>query len=790
MLHDLRLALRALLKAPGFAGIALLTLTLGISATAAAFSILYAVLLRPLPYPNADRLVVVFGRGVTTDRLTDWQQAATSYDAFAALGPGLPNVETPDGPERVRSLLVSRDFFDMLGLGASAGRVLGSDDFRPDSASVMVTDRLAARLFGSPAAALGRVLHLVGTGYANETYQIVGTIDSIGPLPYSDISVIMPLLPLPRAELFLAIARLKPGATIAAARSEAHGIAAGLAAANPSRRGLANVNVEPLKNHVLGDTALTVRLIFAAALLVFIISGANVAHLVLARSTSRARDIATRLALGASRVRIARGLLWESLLVSSAAAVAGLWLSTSAVRLLIALVPYRVPRLEDAHNGGFAVIAFTVAVAALTAVAFVLTPLLAVRGLDLHRALKEGSRQAAGSAGQRWFRSLLVSTEIAIASIVLVVAGLLIETFVALRPSEPGFNPHEKLILRIGNTRATESDSIPLVADLQSRIGSLPGVRAVAAATDLPMTGMSWVADVNVVGQSVPDGASPNAIHARAVTANYFSAMQTAIVSGRDFTNADMAQRLSVAVVNQEFVRRFLSGVSPLGQRVSIVGGGPENATFEIVGIARDARIFGDTARARPEMYVPFSVAPYRGFYIVIDTAGDPLLIAGPVRAIVRELAPAAVITNMQTMDQLLHESVAQPRFHALLLGTFAGLAVVLALAGIYAVMSYAVTRRRHEMGVRIALGAHTTNILALVLRDSLRLALSGLIIGLPAAFALSRTLTALLYDTGHANLHTYVASAAALVALALAAAFVPALRAARVDPVHALRAE
>ena len=372
----------------------------------------------------------------------------------------------------------------------------------------------------------------------------------------------------------------------------------------------------------------------------------------------------------------------------------------------------------------------------------------------------------------------------------LVVAGLLIETFIALRPSKPGFNPHEKLILRIGNSRAKESDSIPLVADLQSRIASLPGVRAVAAATDLPMTGMSWVPDINVARQSVSGGASPNAIHARAVTANYFSAMQTAIVVGRDFTCADMAQRLRVAVVNQEFVHRFLSGVSPLGQRVTILRGGPENATFEIIGIARDARIFGDTAGARPEMYVPFSVAPYRGFYIVIDTSGDPLLIAGPVRAILRALAPAAVITNMQTMDQLLHESVAQPRFHALLLGTLAGLAVLLALAGIYAVMSYSVIRRRHEMGVRIALGAQTTNILALVLRNSLRLALSGLIIGLPTAFALSRTLTALLHDTAHANLHTYVASAAVLLALALAAAFVPALRAARVDPIYALRTE
>jgi putative ABC transport system permease protein len=266
--------------------------------------------------------------------------------------------------------------------------------------------------------------------------------------------------------------------------------------------------------------------------------------------------------------------------------------------------------------------------------------------------------------------------------------------------------------------------------------------------------------------------------------------MQTPVVAGRDLNNADEAQHLPVVVVNQEFVRRFLAGISPLGQRVTVISGDPGDLTLEIVGVVRNARIFGTTADSRPEMYIPFSVAPYRGFYLVVDTSGDPLLVARPVRAIVRALAPGAVITSLQTMDQLLLQSVAQPRFHALLLGILAGLAVLLALAGIYAVMSYSVAQRRHEMGVRVALGAHTANILALVLRSSLRLALSGVIVGLPAAFALSRTLTALLYGTPPADLRSYIASAVILLALALAAAFVPALRAARVNPIYALRTE
>jgi putative ABC transport system permease protein len=298
------------------------------------------------------------------------------------------------------------------------------------------------------------------------------------------------------------------------------------------------------------------------------------------------------------------------------------------------------------------------------------------------------------------------------------------------------------------------------------------------------------VPDINVAGQNVPGSVSPSAVHARSVTTNYFSAMQTPVIVGRDFNDADMAQHLRVVVINQEFVRRFLAGVSPLGQRVTMTSGGTENLDLEIVGIVRDARIFGNTAGSQPEMYIPFSVAPYRGFYIVVETSGDPLLIAGPTRTIVRALAPEAVITNVQTMDQLLLQSVAQPRFNALLLGMLAGLALLLALAGIYAVMSYSVTQRRHEMGVRAALGARTGNILALVLRSSLRLALCGLIIGLPAAFAVSRTLTALLYGVAPTDPRSYVASAAVLLALALAAAFAPAVRATRVNPIDALRTE
>jgi len=786
-MDDLRFAVRGLLKAPGFSAVALATLTLGLAASAAGFSILYAVLLRPLPYPASDRLVTITGRGISTTRFEEWRQASTSYDAFAAVDPGVPNVDTPDGPERIQSLLVSRDFFPMLALRPTAGRVLGGVDFDSGSPSVIVTDRLAARLFGSAAAAIGREVHLVGTGYVNERYVVVGTIASTGPLSQGVVSLIMPLLPLPRGELCPAIGRLKPGVTLAAARSEATSLAAAFAGRNASRPGAVVVQVEGLQDHVLGASALALRLMFAASILVLLISCANVTHLVLARSVARTREAAVRLALGASRGRLARGLFWESLFLSAGAAAIGLWLSSVAVRALIVLAPYRVPRIEEAHTSA-AVILFTAVLALATSLAFVLGPLVSTGRVDLNSTLRSGARQLGGSRRLQWFRSLLVSAEIAVACVVLVIAGLLVETFATLRPSNPGFNPEHKLILRIGNTAARNEDSIALVADLQARIGSMPGVREIAAATDLPLTGLSWVPDVSVGGRQVAGGPSPDAVHVRAVTSNYFSTLQTPIAAGRDLDKTDMAQRLSVAVVNQEFVRRFLPGTDPLGQRVSFRAGRSADDTFDVVGVARDARLSGDSAASRPELYIPFTVAPARGFYLVIETSGDPASIAAQVRSAVHTLAPGAVITGLLTMTALLRASVAEPRFHASLLGILAMLAVLLALAGMYAVMSYSVAQRRHEMGVRIALGADVSDILSLVLRRSLRQALAGLAVGLPAAFVVSRTMTTLLYGTTPADPRSYASAAAGLLLLAIAAALAPAARAARVSPIEALR--
>ena len=786
----MRLALRRLLHAPAYSLLAFLTLAIGIAASVAGFTVLKTVVLDPLPYPSAGRLVFLHGSATNTDNLPDWRRHLTSFDSVSALSPGLANVDTPNGPEQLPALYVSAEFSQLLGLRPTAGRLFVPDDFRT-GAVVAISDQLATRLFGSPAAAVGHVLHLIGTGYVNQSWQVIGAFPPLGPLPYdySDADFLFPQLPMPRPEGVGLLARLKPRVSLAAARSEANAIALSLAPAKPNPGRPFVAELQTLKDKITEDSALTVRLLFAAALLVLLITCANVAHMVLARSAARSRETAVRLAIGASRIRLARDLLLENFLLCAAAALAGLWLSSQAVRVLVAVTPFHVPRLADAHTSA-AVVAFTLAVVLLSSLAFVLAPLLESRDLDLNRALKEGSQQAGGSSRQRWLRSLLVTTEIAVACVVLVVAGLLLESFLALRPANPGFNPHQKLILRVGNTKAKDEDSIPLVGQLQSRIAALPGVRQVAATTDLPMTGTDWLPDVKIAGQTVLCCESPSTVHFRSVTPNYFSTMEMPLVAGRGFDDADFAGQRPFVLVNQQLARTFFSSSDPLGGQIELLRGGPKLPPLTIVGVLHDARLRGTLLGSRPEAFIPFSLAPYRGFYLVIATSGDPLRIAADVRSVVRSVAPQAIVSDMQTMDEAVAQSVAEPRFDALLLGILAGLAVVLALAGIYAVMSYSVAQRTHEMGVRIAVGARTANVLSLVLGGALRLAVVGVALGTSAALFFSGALRSLLFGIAPADPRSYLASAILLLLLALAAAYGPALRAARTDPLTALRAE
>ena len=786
----MRFALRRLLHSPAYSILALITLAIGIAASVAGFTVLKTVILDPLPYPDAGRLVFFHGYALNTSNLANWRHRLTSFDSISAVDPGLANVDTPSGPEQLPALLISAEFSQLLGLRPTAGRLFVPDDFRT-GAVVAISDQLATRLFGSPAAAVGQVLHLVGTGYYNETWQVIGTFPPLGPLPYSysDADFLFPLLPMPYTEGTAILARLKPGVSLAAARAEADAIALSLAPAKPNPGRPFLIEVQTLKNKITEDSALTVRLLFAAALLVLLITCANVAHMVLARSAARSRETAVRLAIGASRLRLARDLLLENFLLCAAAAVAGLWLSSEAVRILIAVTPFHVPRLADAHTSA-AVVAFTFAVVLVSSLGFVLAPLLESRDLDLNRALKEGSQQAGGSSRQRWLRSLLITTEIAVACVVLVVAGLLFESFLAVRPSNPGFNPHGKLILRVGNTKGTNERSIPLVAALQDRISALPGVRQVAATTDLPMTGTDWVPDMKIAGQTVRCCDTPNIVHFRSVTPNYFSTMEIPVVEGRAFNSADFAGRRPFALVNQELARTYFSSSDPLGGQMELLRGGPNLPPLTIIGVLHNTRLRGTLIGSRPEAYIPFSLAPYRGFYLVVAASGDPLRIAADVRAAVHSVAPQAVISDMQTMDEAVARSVVEPRFDALLLGILAALAVVLALAGIYAVMSYSVAQRTHEMGVRIAVGARTANVLSLVIGGALRLALIGIVLGTAAAFAISGTLRSILFGIAPADPRSYLASAVLLLLLALAAAYLPALRAARTDPLTALRAE
>ncbi|HEU5451007.1 MAG TPA: ADOP family duplicated permease [Terriglobales bacterium] len=785
MFDAARLALRSLRKSPGFTAVAVLTLALGIGASAAAFSVLDAVLLRPLPYPEQDRLVFLFGPALSSDTADQWRQRVKNFDVFATMDIGSPVIDTQEGPQRVDSMLVSQELLPLLGAHATAGRMLTDGDFRSGSNSVLLTDSYATRLFGSPGAAAGKVLHIVGTGYYNETYVVAGTIPALGALPQDQHpALFMPQLPLPRPEMTEAIARLKPGASLATARAEAETIAASYA--KPTAHSDPLINVSRLKDDIIGDSVVAVRLLFGAALLVLLIACANVANLVLARGTARAREVAVRFALGASSGRMLRELLLENALLCAAAAAAGLWIASFAIQALVALAPYHVPRLADAHVSP-PVFAFAAAVAAFVAAAFALTPLWQARHLDLNRALKEGSRQVAGSVTQRWLRAGLVGTEIAVACVVLVVAGLLVEAYRNLAPANPGFNPNNKLTLRVARTKSREEEAIPLLAELRTRLGALRGVKSVAAITHLPSTGF-WIPEVLMNGRIIAGRRASSYISANTATENYFATMHMPIVAGRSFDEGDYARHEAVAVVNQNLARKYFGGASPLGKQLTIADGHP--ITLTIIGVVTDTRAEMQSEYNWSEIFMPFSARPSRGFYLVLDTADNPLHHAADVRQLVRSVAPDAMVEDMQTMDQLLAQAVAQPRFLALLLGLLAALAVALALAGIYAVMSYSVAQRRHEMGVRIAIGAQTGDVVSLVLRGALRIAAVGIFMGALAAVGVSSTLTSILYGTAPLDARSYLAAALLLLAVTGAAGYLPARAASQVDPMEALRTE
>ena len=782
--QDLRYALRMLSKSPRFTAIAALTLALGIGANAAIFSIVDAVLLRPLPYRDSSQIVFLSGSALDTGNFAEWRLQSNSFEQLAAVSLGQADLHNLAEAVSLRTAQVSADFFPLLGIRTALGRGFVSGDFQPGGARVaIVSYEFWSRWLDASPQSVGRVLALNTT-----SYTVIGVMpQQPGPLPYHNIDVWLPLLP-SRAQYTSALGRLRPGNSLKTARVEAEIIAERFANDSAKRSGEPLIRVQRLKDQVVSDSRLTLLLLSGAVGFVLLIACANVANLLLTQLVRREREIAIRRALGAGRSRVVRQLVVEGLLLSGIGAGLGLVSAGWLVNVLVVDIPYYVPRIGQSKVDGI-VVFFVLVMTIVSALVFTLAPALASSKPDLNDALKEGTRGSTGSAGQSRTRRALIVTQVALAMVMLTSAGLLIRTLLALQPSSPGFDPDQRLTVRSAVPYSAAGQQAAFVRAAIDRIRNLPTVQGVAAVSNLPMDGAPFVPEISIAGQVVAGVGRSLEVHYGICTPNYFRVMGMQIVNGRDFSSADDERVQNVTIINQTMARSFWPRESPIGQQLTVDW--PDRPVeFTVVGVVHDWRVFGNSSSTPPEMYVPFWQDPQRRMSFVIHTSNDSAGIVSVVRDDLHSIDGSVVVSDVRTMNQILYDSVAPQRFNARIFGLLGGLALVLAMVGIYGVVSCDVTQRTHEIGVRIAMGAQQGDVLRMVMRDGLLPVGIGIVVGIAIALALTRFLRSILYGVSATDLLAFAGVSILFIAVAMAACYVPARRAMRVDPVIALRYE
>lgn len=803
---DLRFAVRTLRRHAGFAAIVLMTLALGIGANAAIFSVVNAVVLRPLPYPNGDRLVVVWGNlhrpGVeeipaSAGEYVDYRDRNQAFEAIAAYDTSGFNLTGSGEPERVDGAIVSADLFATLGVLPEIGRPFRGADERPGANDVaVISHALWTRRFGADRAIVGRTVAIDG-----RTVAIVGVMPRGFRFPDDATDMWKPML-LDADALsadnrgshgFTVVARLKRGVSVDQARSDLDTVASAFVPQFPAnyRAGFSTV-VRRLQDEVVGDTGRALFVLLGAVGLVLLIACANVANLLLARAASRRKEIALRTALGASRARLVRQLLTESVLIAIVGGALGLTLAWWGIGALVAAAPDSIPRLREVGIDA-RVAAFTAIVSLATGVLFGVAPAMKASRLELNDALKEGGRTAAahGLGGR-----LLVIAEVAVSIVLLVSAGLLLRSFARLQDVQPGFAAERLLTVRVSlpaSRYTTFAKGDTFFADLFAGLQSRPGVRGVAAINSLPFSGFGGSRSFQIEGRPATRPEDNTEEQLRIVTDGYFAVMGIPLVTGREFAADDSLRGRRVAVVNEAFARKHFGGSAAIGKRVAFERDAP--VWYEIVGIVGNVKHRGLDAGDRPELYVPyrqplFAQWTVRPMYVVVRTDGDPIDLVSTVRREVVRVDPDQPISDVRTMAERIDRSLIGRRFNATLLALFAALALTLAAVGIYGLVAYAVTERTHEIGVRIALGATRTDVVAMVLRQGMVLAAIGAAIGVAASLGVVRLLAGLLFYVSPADPATFAAIPLLLLLVALAACIIPARRATRVDPMSALRAE
>ena len=811
--QDMRYGARMLLKSPGFTVVAVLTLALGIGANTAIFSVVNFVLLRPLEYANPDQLVMVWERNTKKG----WNESPTSFADFVDFRDNAKSVELVaftdtnfnltggDQPERVAGLRVSANLFSLLGVNPARGRWFAPGEDKPGAGHVLILSYgLWQRSFGGNSNLVNRTVQLNGQSYTvvgvmpptfkfppafsarTTSEELISNADLWVPLTTDDVPLIRNIRNLKM------IGRLQAGVAPQQAQAEINSIASRLAREYPDvNAGLESV-VIPLHEQIVGDVRAALLILLGAVVLVLLIACANIANLLLSKATARHKEIAIRTALGANRGRLLRQLLTESTLLGLLGGVFGFLVAYAGSKTLVSFGSLSIPQLTD-FSFDMKVPLFALVVSLLTSLIFGLAPAIDASNPNLNEALKEGGRSSSGGATRARLRNALVITEVALAVVLVTASGLMLRSFVRLQGTSSGLNPHNLITLELElpdvRYHAAQQQTL-FQQQLLQRVGSLPGVQNAATVDNLPFSGNAFNTSFTIEGRPTgPTTETPRAYY-RVISPDYFPAIGIELHKGNQFTDRDTAEQPGVAIVNETAAQRYWPGVDPLGKRIK--RGRPEskNPWLTVIGIVSGSRQLSLKEGSQPEIYVPYLQNPGLTFTLVARTASDPRSLTGALRKEVLSADREIPAVNIKLMEELISNSVAKERFYVLLLAVFAALALILAAVGVYGVMSYSVTLRTRDIGIRMALGARPVDIFKHIVGQALLLGLIGLGVGIVLAIASTRVMSSLLYGINATDPLTLAITSLVLLAVALLASYLPARRATRVDPLVTLRYE